>query len=75
MNGARIGDKVAGFLIVMDGNGELRLQDCDGFNNWGSVMLWQGCTVEQAADYANDCDAFKRGRSNGSNLRQREREG
>ena len=58
----RIGDIVCGFLISMDGNGELRLQDTDGFNNWGSILL-SGCTVQDAADYAHDCDAFKRGRT------------
>lgn len=68
----RIGDTVCKFLIVMDGNGELRLQDTDGFNNWGAVMLWLGCTVEQAAEYARDCDYFKRGHSDGSKLRRRE---
>ena len=71
---ARIGDMVCGFLIAMDGNGALRLQDTDGFNSWGSVPLWDGCTVEEAADYARRCDAFKRGRSSGLDLRARERE-
>ena len=59
---ARIGDIVAGFLIAIDGNGELRLQDTDGFNNWGSIPLC-GCTAAEAAAYAYDCDAFKRGRT------------
>lgn len=70
---AYVGDIVDKFLIAMDGNGELRLQDTCNFNNWGSVPLWNGCTVQEAAAYARRCQAFKLGRSDGSDLRPRER--
>ncbi len=57
---ARLGDKIAGFLITLAADGSYGLQDTDGFNNWGRQAAFS--SIEAAAAYAIACDEFKCGR-------------